>query len=279
MNAVWRQSQAKGRARLVLLAIADHQGEIGAWPSIATLARMVNSSERSVQRDIQELQDIGELEVHVQQAPSRGQYKSNLYWVTLPGVTRDEPGVTEIASGVTDSSSGVTKNSSGVTAGGVLTLIEPLQKPNRNTSSNKFDVEFNEFWNSYPRRVGKLAAQRAFAKAVKDTEPTVIIDGAAKFARDPNLPPVQFIPYPATWLGRAGWEDEPYPERQRTKEELEAIRAEKVARDREKALANTLRLRAETLEAEAKASPPPKCPHGASIVSCRQCLRNVASKS
>jgi len=51
-NAVWRTSQSVGRARLVLLAIADHQGEIGAWPSIETLAKMVNASERSVQRDI-----------------------------------------------------------------------------------------------------------------------------------------------------------------------------------------------------------------------------------
>ena len=47
MQAVWQHSKAEGRARLVLLAIADHQGEIGAWPSIATLAKMVNASNRS----------------------------------------------------------------------------------------------------------------------------------------------------------------------------------------------------------------------------------------
>ena len=98
MSAVWNHSRSEGRARLVLLAIADHQGEIGAWPSIATLAKMVNASERSVQRDIQELQAIGELKVEVQSAPTRGQYKSNLYWVTLPGVTDSNlpsSGVTE----------------------------------------------------------------------------------------------------------------------------------------------------------------------------------------
>jgi hypothetical protein len=149
----------------------------------------------------------------------------------------------------------------------------------RTLAQDKLEPGFIDFWNIYPRRVGKAAAWKAFIKARKDTELETIIDGAARLAQDRNLPPKQFIPHPATWLGRAGWEDEPYPERQRTKEELEAIRAEKVARDREKALNSTLRLRAEQLEAEAKASPPPKCPHGASIVSCRQCLRNVASKS
>jgi hypothetical protein len=74
MNAVWRESKSDGRARLVLLAIADHQGEIGAWPSIKRLAMMVNASERSVQRDIQYLQKIGELRVEFQNAPTAGQY-------------------------------------------------------------------------------------------------------------------------------------------------------------------------------------------------------------
>jgi len=76
MNSVWRESKAIGRARLVLLAIADHQGELGAWPSLATLAKMVNASERSVQRDIEYLVELGELEVHYQQAPTRNHYKS-----------------------------------------------------------------------------------------------------------------------------------------------------------------------------------------------------------
>lgn len=126
MQAVWKHSQAEGRARVVLLAIADHQGEIGAWPSIATLARMANASERSVQRDIQKLVELGELEVKVQAAPSNSQYRANLYWVTLPGVTNEKSGVTELRSGVTESASGVT-------ADGVLTLNRTL---NRNIISD-----------------------------------------------------------------------------------------------------------------------------------------------
>lgn len=127
-NSVWKYSKSVGRTRLVLLAIADHQGEIGAWPSIKTLATMVNASERSVQRDISELVELGELTVEVQNAPTNRQYKSNLYWVTLPGVT-------DSTAGVTDSVSGVTESASGVTADGALTitkpLLEPLQKSSR----------------------------------------------------------------------------------------------------------------------------------------------------
>ena len=128
-HAVWEHSRSKGRARTTLLAIADHQGEIGAWPSIKTLARMVNTSERSIQRDISELVALGELTVEVQNAPTNRQYKSNLYWVTLPGVTELTAGVTELTAGVTDSASGVTELASGVTAGGALTITKPLLKP------------------------------------------------------------------------------------------------------------------------------------------------------
>lgn len=133
-NAVWQHSKSEGRARLVLLAIADHQGDIGAWPSIATLARMVNASERSVQRDIQTLVDLGELEVQISNAPTKQQYKSNLYWVKLSGVTELSSGVT---AGVTESDSGVTESDPGVTTDGALTLIEPLKKPIKESKGNK----------------------------------------------------------------------------------------------------------------------------------------------
>lgn len=271
MNAVWRQSASTGRARLVLLAIADHQGEIGAWPSIATLARMVNASERSVQRDIQELVDLGELEVHVQAAPSRGQYKSNLYWVTLPGVS----GVTEIAPGVTDSTSGVTDLASGVTTGGVLTLIEPLQKPNKNLAQEKLERAFAEFWKVYPRKVGKNEAKKAFAKAHAVANGEVVL-GAQRFAADPNLPTDKnYIPHPATWLNAGRWEDEPLPHREKSPEEKAALAKAEAERRRLVDLEASRRIREES-EAARRAlelNPPKKCEHGRVAVICTTCAR------
>jgi hypothetical protein len=134
MNAVWEHSKSSGRARVVLLAIADHQGEIGAWPSIATLAKRANASERSVQRDIQELVELGELKVDLRDAPTRGQYKANRYWVTLAGVVDSHSEVTDSFSEVTDLTSEVTESPSEVTAGGVLTLNRTITKPLRETS-------------------------------------------------------------------------------------------------------------------------------------------------
>lgn len=72
---------------------------------------------------------------------------------------------------------------------------------------------FAEFYLIYPRKVGKEAARKAFEKAAKSTEPEVIIEGARRFAADPNLPEKQFIPHPATWLNAGRWDDEPLPPR------------------------------------------------------------------
>jgi hypothetical protein len=98
MVEVLHRSKASPRAKLVLLGIANHEGENGAYPSISTLAKYANASERSVKRDIQELVDLGELIVHAQAAPVNTQYKPNLYFTNLSGVTDRHPSE---ASGVT----------------------------------------------------------------------------------------------------------------------------------------------------------------------------------
>ena len=73
---------------------------------------------------------------------------------------------------------------------------------------------FDEFWDAYPRKVGKKKARAKFAAAVKAAgDAQRVIDGARRLAADPNLPDKQFIPHPTTWLERGGWDDEPLPSR------------------------------------------------------------------
>ena len=188
MNAVWKNSKADGRARLVLLAIADHQGEIGAWPSISTLAKMVNSSERSVQRDIQHLQAIGELQVEVQNAPTKTQYKSNLYWVTLPGVTESQSGVTDSA------------------VRGDTVVVQNLNRTITEPSKAQTEKMFDEFWTSYPRKLDKAKAFRAFRSALKRAKFEDILAGVIVYRNDPKRDP-DFTKYPATWLNNDAWEN------------------------------------------------------------------------
>ena len=67
--------------------------------------------------------------------------------------------------------------------------------------------DFEAWWSGYPRKVGKDAARRAYAAAVKrGANPINLIDAVAhqRWADDP-----QFIPHPATWLNGGRWQDDP----------------------------------------------------------------------
>jgi hypothetical protein len=280
MNAVWRHSTASGRQRLVLLAIADHQGEIGAWPSLKTLAKMVNASERTIQRDIQELQKMGELQVEVQNAPTKSQYKSNLYWVTVSDCSdgsdfvalgTDKSGVTESDSGVTNTTAGVTESQPGVTTVVVQTLIEPLKETLNIDISPEVEIldsDFELFWAQYPRRVDKIEAKSSFTRALKRADAMEIIAGARIYAN--SISDLNFAAYPAKWLERDGWRENPPPRQKTEEEEIEIARLERI-----KAREATQRLLAEQEEAMKDAAPPPTCTHGVSIARiCHDCRKS-----
>lgn len=63
MSLVLHHSKSKGTAKLVLLGIANHEGDGGAWPAVATLMRYAHADRRTVQRAIERLVDLGELQV------------------------------------------------------------------------------------------------------------------------------------------------------------------------------------------------------------------------
>ena len=47
--------------KLVLLGIANHDGDGGSWPAVSTLARYAGVSERTVQRCLRELEQAGHI--------------------------------------------------------------------------------------------------------------------------------------------------------------------------------------------------------------------------
>jgi hypothetical protein len=205
VSLVLNNSRATGRAKLVLLGIANHLGDHGAWPSISTLARYANASERSVKRDIQELVELGELKVELQNAPTKTQYKTNLYWITIGS------GVTDSASGVTDwVSRGDSSGKSGVTPVGTQNINITIKEP-----SLKSDLEsFETFWLLYPKKVAKADAIKAWKQATKKKTADELI-GLVKAYSESKLPDQQYIPYPASWLNKGLYEavenDKPAP--------------------------------------------------------------------
>lgn len=82
-------------------------------------------------------------------------------------------------------------------------------------SSETMIGTFEEFWQSYPKKVGKADAERAWAKhRCANILPQILTAiRKCKISADWTKDAGQFIPHPATWLNRRGWEDELAPAR------------------------------------------------------------------
>ena len=86
---------------------------------------------------------------------------------------------------------------------------------NTNTNTNtkirnqSLSADFERFWQAYPRKVGKQAARRAFARA--DVSLQRLLEALEQQKADPQWQREngRYIPHPVTWLNQGRWEDEP----------------------------------------------------------------------
>ena len=68
---------------------------------------------------------------------------------------------------------------------------------------------FDAFWLAYPKRKGKLAALRAYAKAIKHSTPAEILRGAQRYAIERRGQDQKFTKHAQGWLNDGRWMDEP----------------------------------------------------------------------
>jgi|TARA_Y100000310_G_C20647796_1_gene797621 hypothetical protein len=68
--------------------------------------------------------------------------------------------------------------------------------------------EFDHFWKSFPRKIGKGKAEEAFKKAVKKADYETIRVALEKQKANSQWADVKYVPHPATWLNQRRWEDE-----------------------------------------------------------------------
>lgn len=181
------------RVYTILARYADNE-TLQAFPSRDLIAERARCHVKSVDRAVEELISVGAV-VKSHRKAGNG-FMSNVYTLRRIPQGRDTtvPRVGTPVSLGRDTRVPLTRT----------TELEPTNYIKR----------FDEFWEVYPKHLQKGEARKAFFKAVERCgDVDKVIDGARRMASDPNLPPKQFIPYPATWLNRDGWDDEPFPER------------------------------------------------------------------
>lgn len=71
-------------------------------------------------------------------------------------------------------------------------------------------TQFDAFWEIYPRKVGKGAAQKAFNK-LNEFDRRDVLAAVVEYTNCVKQWPAydrRFIPHPTTWLNQRRWEDD-----------------------------------------------------------------------
>jgi hypothetical protein len=180
------------RIYALIARYADNQ-TLTAWPARGTLASRAKCTVKSVDRALNELIEAGAIAKELRRDEA-GQ-RSSVY--TLKRIR----GGDKITIGGRQNSH---RGGDKIAIRTITNELEPIE--------SMYSAQFELFWSSYPHKVDKARARKAFRKIDrKKLKP--VVEGAQRFAEDPNLPARAYIPYPATWLNGERWEDGPLPAR------------------------------------------------------------------
>ena len=192
-----KQQGLKPAAKIVLYWLADHYNEsTGAcFPSLKTLATECEMDVASIKRHLANLEASGLIQ-RTQRLRENGSQTSTQYTLHLletPAQNAPAPS----AKCATPLAQNDTPHNLGIYNLGNEQDIFP--------SSGSFD----EFWERYPRKIGKAAARKAFQKASLKAWQNEIMFGLSQQMASLTAREAQYIPHPATWLNQERWNDEP----------------------------------------------------------------------
>ena len=85
---------------------------------------------------------------------------------------------------------------------------ESISESETNARPRAKEAAFDAFWQAYPKKVGKDAARRAFAKVKAPLDDLIAAVEQQKTSKQWTKDGGQYIPNPATWLNQGRWDDE-----------------------------------------------------------------------
>ena len=80
----------------------------------------------------------------------------------------------------------------------------PKEKPPKPVS------QFDDFYQAYPRKIGKQTALKAYDRALKSTTHDAIMQGVLKYKQDIKAKDTkpEYIKHPSSWLNAGCWDDD-----------------------------------------------------------------------
>lgn len=192
--------------KLLLLVLANYADEHNrCWPSQSRLAEDTGLTDRTIRTVLASLEAKGLLS-RVTRNRRDGSRGTDV--ITLELHRKDFP-PEDISTGNLRHDHRKSTTASPETVSG-LTTFEPSRTVIEPPTSAR---GFVEFWRAYPEKVGKRAAEAAYAKALKriggDDAAAVILAGVMRAKHQSDKWRRGIIPNPATWLNQDRWEDAP----------------------------------------------------------------------
>lgn len=247
-------SKATYSTRLVLIAIANFEGENGAYPSIETIGRLSGGlNRRTVQRCIDELVQLGEL------TEVRRDGITNLYKVTITcpdecdGSTYHKK---KRGGGLQTTPAQIEQKGGGVqtTGGAVSRPPEPLDKPKRNLREQPLPDDWQP----------DDGLMEMFVSKWPDLEPSYHIEQFRLYYLSKGTKHKNWSLTFQRWMNQEQARAASQPWR--------AGSGENAKRRKSRELEASERYLQELKKLEEQASPPPKCPHGNNIALCQKCI-------
>jgi DNA-binding transcriptional MocR family regulator len=168
-------------AKLLLVALADRADKDTGqcWPSLARLCEDTEMSMATVTRRLHYLEEHRFI-----QREQRDQ-KSTLYTLSL----------TERPLSLTERTPSLSQRD------------EPITM-NLSENNKSMLIDFEEFWQVYPRKVGKGQARVAFKTALRKATKDELVSAASTYAESVRSTEQNFIPHASTWLNGERWLDQ-----------------------------------------------------------------------
>jgi hypothetical protein len=224
---VFRCSPYRGATFTIHLAIADSvndQNGYEFWMRQSVLARKARTTRGTVNTAIEQMVNDGLLVVVTIGSGGANRYRmampasTEIVYDTTPGV-RAETTPTGARSGDKGARPADTGVRAGQTGGARPARTEPkgTQDPTQGEPQPLALVvadgtqawTFDAFWAAYPRRVARAAAEKAWKAALNHAAPSLIVDGAKRYATEVADRSPDKIAHPASWLNGRRWEDPP----------------------------------------------------------------------
>lgn len=167
--------------KLVLMILCNYANESHqSYPSEKHLGELVGVSDRSIRRSLKQLSDLGFIKIEARIGTS------NLYTVNIGMDTSDHTPRTSTT----------------------IYTKEDTKVINK-VSKDKYDQDFKDFWDAYPRNINKHLAHQKWKVAIKNFPIKKLLVCTIRFANDVkiNKTEEQFIPHPSTWLNQKRYLD------------------------------------------------------------------------